>query len=207
MTSHVLGQSILAIAISLILTACGEEQLRVGVSLGGTGQPDSFGGGTLPVNPSPSVDEDALAIRYVVWAPDAHTQECEGLDLDLYLVHPLTQQILPSGYAHDLQSSDFHIQNNLQLELHIQSMAEEIIEPVNICDINLNHKSTTSIQELSCKVGTMSDSAQPRQVLKLEYTLPLEIGTWEMSYEAHYTLNGTMRTCRVEAIPFVVDAL
>lgn len=212
MTSYAFLIAIVTIALGLMLTACGEQQISVGASVGGTGQPSSLGGGTLPISPLPSLDDDDLPLRYVVWAPDAHTQECEGLDLNLHLLNQSNRQILPHGYASELQFNDDAEQHNIDLELHIQPLSQGITEPVQICAVHFKaslHESLVEIKDLSCKVLTTTslDEGEKIQVISLPYTLALESATWNMKYEARYVLDGETRICSVQAIPLVVDAI
>lgn len=212
MTSYAFLIAIVTIALGLMLTACGEQQISVGASVGGTGQPSSLGGSTLPISPLPSLDDDDLPLRYVVWAPDAYTQECEGLDLNLHLLNQSNQQILPYGYASELQFNAPAEQHNIDLELHIQPLSQGMTEPVQICAVHFKaslHESLVEIKDLSCKVTTAInlDASEKIQMVSLPYTLPLESATWDMKYEARYTLNGETRICPVQAIPLLVEAL
>lgn len=212
MTSPVLLARVVPTLLCVCLVGCGEEQLRVGVSLGGTGQPTIFGGGTLPVQPLPSLDNDfVMEPRYVLWAPDANTQECDGLDITLHVLHQSTLQILPPGYATQLTSLQNADDHNVRLELHLKNNSDQLIEADGFCRIELSSPqsdfSDATIPPLDCQELSTNLLPKQTQILALSYHLPNQAKSWEMSYRTQFLTNGQLKSCQIEAMPLIIEQL
>ena len=211
MTPCVLLRHCLFMFSCLYLVGCGEEQFRVGASMGGTSQQPSFGGGGLPISPLPSLD-DVLDYqpRYVVWAPEANTQECEGLDISVHVVNQSDQKILPAGYATDLIAQELTDAHNLHVEVHVKNISSHVIQQGNVCTVawsNSKNQDLNTLPDLDCQMSAKQYLPDQVQILNLHYQFPYQATTWEMDYKTDFIVNGQVKHCHIQAIPFVVEEM
>lgn len=200
-------KQVLSVVSCIFLLGCGEEQFQAGVSLGGTGQPTPFGGGTLPVVPLPSLDEDlSLEERYVVWAPEAHTQECDGLDIALYVINQSNLEIVEPGYGTDLIKLPVDETKNLQLRLQILNQSDTSIVQVDSCEIELSSSNEfNNKQSLSCHRGNNDYLPNNLQVFDLNYSIPEEEQVWNLNYRMEFRKADEKQYCELVGIPLSIE--
>lgn len=182
--------------ISYFLVGCGDELGSFtggGVSLGGTGLPTS-GGGTTPL---PS--EQDTSLEYIIWTKGLYEQSCEDLTISAYLLNSDTgEALLEQGNGTFVPNISEQTPNNLSLVVTIKNTNEyPIYEYRNSCEspVQLNDQNQniyTPIDDASCvnnndeyQIYLPSES----KTYKLKYKIPLEFQSWNLMYNARYSVN------------------
>lgn len=125
----------------LCLSACGENFLVGGASIGGTGKPT-----TQPPNVHPS-DQYEQHHRYI-WLAAPVVKECSSLTFKLQFIHPLTQQPILENSIFNLNQTQDQNGNNLHLQLSITNTSPDVVVeqqpscyvPINLYTSNVERK-------------------------------------------------------------------
>ena len=214
--------------ISVVLvTGCGEENYRVGVTVGGSGSGQNTGTGSTPpllsdpISPLPSTgDENEMQDRFVVWTPVNNMHYCAPLEISFHLVNKTTNEILPDGYGTDLSYIEPNDLHNLHLQAHIKNLSSETIYQYNHdCKSGFTLQDQNLIPfneniEVSCTQNQSLQIYKPyeEKIFDLKYNLPFKDQTWTISYRTFFSINRVVnrpdsQTCEAREISLKIEEM
>lgn len=171
------------------------DTVSAGVSLGGTGLPET--GGTMP--PLKSEEPDNVPLnQFVLWSKGEIEYQCSGLKISTQLMHPTTRDKVDIGYGYPIVLEDSNYNNRVGIVINIQnessttlySFSENCQPALKLKNMNDEEQELSSDSE--CTHGDSVLKLNPGEQVEYKYIFSLPNGDLErdLSYTHKYSFDN-----------------